>query len=310
MIYSFRKEDEDKIISRFGQDFYRNVCGSIGPLTTKWQLTELQLIDSFSSSLVFKGHSRLFGRVVMKYLANSTEHLNEVNALKVFKGENVCKLFDVDFDRRVILEEGIYPGTDLSKEIQLEKRLNVFYKMYNDLHSNKNPERNVHIKTYEEWIFRIAAYMEEQNGWEELAFHMKRAKHLFLELSKDFNGKRLLHGDFHYYNILKSEAGYKIIDPKGVVGDPVFDLPRYLLNEFWDERDGSKVDVTMEKSFAFLSSKLNLSKEILSKLLYIEGAMAICWDVEDGANFREKKGFLDILEKLSMYVDQYSGGLK
>lgn len=46
----------------------------------------------------------------------------------------------------------------------------------------------------------------------------------------------LLHGDFHHDNILLSNNGdYVIIDPKGVIGDPVFDIPRFILNEFGDE---------------------------------------------------------------------------
>lgn len=46
----------------------------------------------------------------------------------------------------------------------------------------------------------------------------------------------LLHGDFHHDNILLGNDGeYIIIDPKGVIGDPVFDIARFILNEFDDE---------------------------------------------------------------------------
>jgi streptomycin 6-kinase len=40
----------------------------------------------------------------------------------------------------------------------------------------------------------------------------------------------LLHGDLHHYNILADGSGWKVIDPKGIVGDRSFEIVGYIRN--------------------------------------------------------------------------------
>jgi len=247
----------------------------------------------------------------MKFALNEKEFINEVNALKNFDQSQMCKLIDFDLDKKVLLEENILPGTELIKDKSIENRLEVFCDLYCQLHSKIYNEQHILLAnnsfdSYKGWVTRITDYISQQENWKKIAIHMKKAKELYMKLSKDFNKKHLLHGDFHYYNILKSEKGYKLIDPKGVIGDPIFDIPRYMLNEFWDEENKLKIDETMEKVFDIISDQLNISRKILSEILYIEGSMAICWCIEDGASINEKDKYLFILEKFLMYIRKYS----
>ncbi len=140
--------------------------------------------------------------------------------------------------------------------------------------------------------------METQEPLNEMTVHMKRARAWYLELAEQYTSKTLLHGDFHYYNILKSELSYKIIDPKGVIGHPIFDIPRYILNEFWDEEESNNAHVTLDKVLKIVGERLNISRLVLSKLLYIEGTMAWCWCVEDGMDCKEQKVALEELDWL------------
>ena len=277
----------------------------------RWTVKDLVLIESFSSNLAFKGRSQIYGAVVMKFALNEKEFINEVNALKNFDQSQMCKLIDFDLDKKVLLEENILPGTELIKDKSIENRLEVFCDLYCQLHSKIYNEQHILLAnnsfdSYKGWVTRITDYISQQENWKKIAIHMKKAKELYMKLSRDFNKKHLLHGDFHYYNILKSEKGYKLIDPKGVIGDPIFDIPRYMLNEFWDEENKLKIDETLEKVFDIISDQLNISRKILSEILYIEGSMAICWCIEDGASINEKDKYLFILEKFLMYIRKYS----
>ena len=41
-----------------------------------------------------------------------------------------------------------------------------------------------------------------------------------------------MHGDLHHDNILlRKDGSYAMIDPKGVAGPEILDLPRYIMNE-------------------------------------------------------------------------------
>lgn len=299
--------NKDKAIEWFGADFIAKVDGLMESLITKWAIDGLKLIDSFSANLVFKGQSEIYGPVVMKFGRNRSEFVSEVKALEFLSGKSICKLIDMDDENLVLLQESVDPGTELASEEKMDKRLDVFSDLFQQLHHDKKKvidlsEANYKYDSYELWIFRITEYMEVKKGWDELTDHMKKAKDLYIQLSELYPTKSLLHGDFHYHNILKGEKGYKIIDPKGVIGNPIFDIPRYILNEYWDEKDEKKVDETLQKVFNVLSSKLNVPLDILTKLVYVEGCMANCWCVESGMTLDEKDEALQSLERLRRYI--------
>lgn len=310
MIYNFNTVDKINIIDNFGKEFFDKVSNLMDSLILKWNINDLKLINSFSANLVFKANSTLYGPVVLKFGRDNKEFSSEVNALKHFALPCVCKVYEVDRDNNVLLMESISPGDELLLENQMEKRLNTFCELYSKLHirnrkqaaSNAAINKDIGFESYKDWIYKITNYMDSRKEWYELTTHMERAKRIYVKLSMQYSKEYLLHGDFHYYNILKGEDSYKIIDPKGVIGDPVFDLPRYMLNEFLDEKDKSNRDNVIEKVFSVLSSELDISKYTLSKLLYIEGAMGICWCVQSGAKLIEKDGFLEILNKLESYI--------
>ncbi len=307
------EEMKEKIIDGFDLDFYNQVEAIIDMLISRWKLSHLQLIDSFSANMVFKAKSEMFGPVVVKFGHISHEFKSEVEALKFFDGYGFCSVYDVDEEHMVLLEEAIEPGEILKDEPCFEDRLRVFCDLYQLIHWRKSEEgdevkdkeSNSQIfrgyKSYQDWIYRITEVMKGLADWKEVADHMIRAKEAFDELSMTYDEMTLLHGDFHYYNILKSEIGYKVIDPKGVIGDPVFDVARYMLNEFWNSRieDRSR---DMKKMFRLFSRAFDIPESDLGKLLYMEGVLSACWEVESGAPVNEKTRILKTLKDLETYL--------
>jgi streptomycin 6-kinase len=54
---------------------------------------------------------------------------------------------------------------------------------------------------------------------------LERARKLKKELIKKDSGRKvLLHGDLHQENILSNGNDWVVIDPKGVVGDPIHEI--------------------------------------------------------------------------------------
>jgi len=124
---------------------------------------------------------------------------------------------------------------------------------------------------------------------------MKKAKDICLSVSTLYSQKMLLHGDFHHDNILLGKDGeYIIIDPKGVIGDPVFDIARFILNEFFGEinRESHK---KINYIICILEKNLNIPNYILRQCLYVETAMGACWSVEDGSTPEE---YLRLIENV------------
>jgi streptomycin 6-kinase len=63
---------------------------------------------------------------------------------------------------------------------------------------------------------------------------VERVESLLPELFADPQPPILMHGDFHHFNILSSERGWLVIDPKGVIGPRGYEVTPFLTNPIPD----------------------------------------------------------------------------
>jgi streptomycin 6-kinase len=109
-----------------------------------------------------------------------------------------------------------------------------------------------------------------------------------------------LHGDLHHDNILTSDRGWLAIDPKGVLGDPSYDLANVFINPVrannmaaHPQRIASRVDI--------LSQRLNYPRKRLLGWAAAHAALSACWDLADGQPIT---GTLAVLPNLLSAYDQ------
>ena len=280
--FDFRQDETEKIIHRFGKSFYEQVQEDLDTYAVRWDLSSYQLIPSYSANLVFTCSSRQYGEAVLKIAPPASKEFQyEYQALREFHGRRFCQVFEADPENGVILMEQVRPGVPLRDEPSLDRRLSVFCSLYRGLHvAPEHPER---YPTYLGWVRRITEYMGTRADCKELYGYMKKAEEICLSLSAVYTRKMLLHGDLHHDNLLLGRnGGYVVIDPKGVVGDPIFDVPRFILNEFGD-------DITealyrhINHVIHVLGKELDIPEKVLRQCLFVETAMGVCWSVEDGA---------------------------
>ncbi|MBJ6362768.1 aminoglycoside phosphotransferase family protein [Paenibacillus sp. GCM10012307] len=283
-IYQFKPDEIDQIISRFGQNFYEKVLQALEVYADRWRLTSFQLVPSYSANLVFTCHAAKYGDAVLKIGGvSSGETLAEFHALSEYKGRRFCSVFEADMEHGILLEERVVPGIALRHENSLERRLEVFCSLYRDLHVA--PADSERYPTYAGWVTNITNYMSTRTDCSNLYAYMKKAQKLCLSLSAMYPQQLLLHGDLHHDNILLGADGaYTIIDPKGVLGDPIFDVPRFILNEF-EEGITLKLEEKINTIIRILEQSLRIPNAVLRQCLYIETAMAACWTVESGATY-------------------------
>ncbi|MCU6707293.1 aminoglycoside phosphotransferase family protein [Paenibacillus sp. J5C_2022] len=289
--FSFSQEEKERIVEAFGAAFYQKAIRNIERYAYRWGLSSLRLIPSYSANLVLTCRSALYGKTVLKIgRAASKEFYSEYYALQEYEGSRYCKALEGDFEHGVILLQYVSPGTPLRGEPSLERRLEVFCSLYRDMH--REPARVDIYPTYSGWVSKITGYMSTRQDCPDLYAHMMRANDICKSLSETYNRNMLLHGDLHHDNILLGVDGeYRIIDPKGVVGDPLFDIPRFILNEFEDDITPGleeKINAIIEK----LASELKLPDEAIRKCLYVETSMAVCWNIESDAPPEEWEGLL------------------
>lgn len=108
-----------------------------------------------------------------------------------------------------------------------------------------------------------------------------RAKGIALGLFDRAAADVPLHGDLRHDNILASPRGWLAIDPRGLLGDPIYDLAAAFLNP-WQARD-MVIDqgriAHMADSFA---RRFGHDRKRILGFAVAHAALSVCWDIRDG----------------------------
>lgn len=264
---------------------------------------------------IFTGESKEFGPVIIKNDTNSSQLKSEYHMLAKLNGNHSCKVYAFDKDKGQLLEERILPGTKLREEMSLEKRLEAFAQVFSAIHIAVVEEKDVSTsenkllrrktETYIDWLEKACDFCEEHfqeentkiesNLWRMRA---KEAREIAQALFEKYTDRVLLHGDLHHDNLLlRADGGYVFVDPKGIVGPEIFDLPRFILNELDTEYAESDVE-HIHKVINTLCEKLDYPKEDVRKLFYMETVLANIWNIEDGLLVNER--YMQVAEEIYM----------
>lgn len=243
-----------------------------------WALTGLEPVYESDRRAVFLAESENFGPVVLKYNTNSAALSQEYAALCAFSGKSFCKVFAYDAEAHLLLEERILPGTPLRAEPDIHQRLRCFASVFQSIHR----PTAIACPTYLDWLEKAYTNCLNLPLPADITQQMETALQFGQELFSKYSDRVLLHGDLHHDNILRSSDGsYRVIDPKGVSGPAVFDIPRFVLNEL-DPALGSADIPHIRSVIHILSELLRYEESDLAKLFFMETILANVWSMEDG----------------------------
>lgn len=255
----------------------------------KWQLDRLEVIYEHSAKGVFSAESKTFGPVILKMDQNKAQLESEYRMLARLSGRHSCKVYAFDESAGLLLEERIFPGTVLRREASLEKRIRMFLQVFREIHMPADSGA-----TYLNWLEGICAYCAQHQVAEDMA---SRA-HLFCaEMFEKYPDRVLLHGDLHHDNLLlRTDGSYVMIDPKGVVGPAIMDLPRFILNEP-DTEHACSDRQHIEEVIRLLGEQSGYPAADIGKLFYMETVLGNIWCLEDGEEMdREQMKLAELLQ--------------
>ena len=102
----------------------------------------------------------------------------------------------------------------------------------------------------------------------------------------------VLHGDFHHGNIIQCGNQYKVIDPKGVIGERAYDMACFIRNPL-------KVIIQnphlISKRIQQFSHAFDIDEARLIKWCFVHGMLSACWRMEDNQDPKDTLAFLDLL---------------
>jgi streptomycin 6-kinase len=271
-VYNYTLQEHDEIVEHYGSEFFDIMQKTLASCAEKWNLTVEGIIPYFSINCIFACRSEQYGESILKIGRKYAEAATEAGMLAEYNGRKFCRLYAEDSKNGALLIEKLSPGRNLFYHTNAEQRIAAFAGLYDNLHL---PPRGVAAyPTYRGWIERFIKLAADRDNVRE---HGGKALDLYNELVKTYGRTMLLHGDLHHENILSDGDGYRIIDPKGVIGDPVFDCSRFIMDEFGDDLSPYK-HADIINFTGKLSSAIGVPIKVLLECMYIE---TVIWMGED-----------------------------
>lgn len=248
-----------KIYGKRGEDWLAGLPSIIEQVQHSWGLSKLKPFSNLSYSYVLEGMQGNIP-VILKLSPDADLIDKEAVALNAFKGFGAVSV--LGRKEGILLLERAIPGDLLKNSFPKEKRIEIACEVIGRLHQAPVPSKEG-FPAIEEWL----AVVDKE--WDIPRDHLKRACKLKKKLIKKDSGRKvLLHGDLHQENILSNGNSWVVIDPKGVIGDPI--------HEIWACVEDPSYDLK------FLATYFGYSLQDIVEWYYVHLILASCWQAENG----------------------------
>ncbi len=217
--------------------------------------------------------------VVLKVGVPRPELTNEIAALRHCAGSGCVRLLAADPACGMVLLERLIPGDDLTA-------------LADDAQANaiaaaamrqfwRPPPVNHAFPDLATWMAELWDIRPTLGSSGPFPAHLVAAAEGWLtELLADPPAPVLLHGDLHHTNILRSDHTWVIIDPKGVCGEPTFELGTWLRNPVglhtWPD-----LATTLRRRIDQLADLLVLDRERIRGWAIAQTVLSAWWNFPD-----------------------------
>ncbi len=256
-------------------------------LETAAQRWDLEIGEPFllSYNYVCAARERKTGReVVLKIGVPNPELTSEITALDFYAGRGACQLLAADAKQGMLLLERLVPGTMLvTLENDDEATMIAAQVLRLIQHPAPQGKDFIQLRNWFNGLSELRTRFDGGTG----PFPPKTVEiveNMIPEIFAEERPRVLLHGDFHHYNILKSERGWLVIDPKGVVGAPEYEIGPYLTNPIEDMPDEAEAIRRTQRRIAIFAEQLGFDRRRLLRWATCFSLLSSWWDVDENGN--------------------------
>jgi streptomycin 6-kinase len=302
-----------------GRQFLANLSASIDEASHRWGLTDVQPVPTLSYNFVAFAN-RGDEQVVLKMGVPDRELKSEMAALRLFNGEGACRLIDCDEEKYWMLLERLKPGEMLltleDDEEATHIAAEVMQKIWRPLESLEsasslaNSQEQAQTQKQASGLQSFIRLSDWFDGLKKLRARFNGGTGPFdekvvarVEQSvKDFFAENqrpvLMHGDFHHYNILSSERGWLVIDPKGVIGPACYEVGPLLINPWGDFVSRKNHRQMTQRRIAILHEHLGFERERIREWGLAHSILSAWWSFTDNGEWRQTANFAEMIVDL------------
>ena len=248
----------------------------------RWSLTKSTPVAETATSWVFRVEQNGRKPAALKILkpALAEDERRGGALLNWYGGEGAVTVFDVDGDT-VFMEwlDGVPLGEAVRKGRDEEATI-AFAGVVAQLHKPRAepvPEDLIPLRQR----FR-ALFDTDVRAWPHTARDLyARANGIAIRLFDRPSAQIPLHGDLHHDNIISSGRGWLAIDPKGLIGDPTYEVANAFQNPVGAEKLAAEPRRIASLADAF-SRRLGFDRKRVLGWAAAHTALSACWHIEDG----------------------------
>jgi streptomycin 6-kinase len=302
------------ITSTFGEDgesLIANLPTLIEEASHRWGLTDIQPVPNLSYNFVAFAHSpspagrgaRGEGNVVLKIGVPRDELTSEIAALRLFNDEGACQLIDADEEKGFLLLERLKPGVMLSTLEDDEEATHIAAEVMKKIWRSDPEARNTSFRSAQANFIQLSDWFDGLKDLRALfgggtgPLDEKLVERVEKSVS-DFLIENympvLMHGDFHHFNILSSERGWLVIDPKGVIGPAGYEVGPLMINPWGSLSDGVS-DRLILRRVDILHEHLGWERERILEWSLAHAVLSAWWGIEDNTGWEYALGFARLI---------------
>jgi streptomycin 6-kinase len=281
-----------------GDKFLVDLPDLIDEASRQWGLTDVQTVPTLSYNYVaFAKQGR--EDVVLKVGVPNRELTSEIAALKLFDGNGACQLLESDAERGLLLLERLKPGKMLAELEDDDERTRIAA----DLISRRGevtsplPPQLIQLSDWFEGLKKIRPHFGRAAGPfpKKLLEQVESSlPELFADNARADRNPPLLHGDFHHFNILSSERGWLVIDPKGVIGPVGYEVGPFMLNPWNSPMDR----IRLERRVDIFAERLGWERKSIIKWTTAHAVLSAWWNVQDGMEYASTLQYAEMFSEM------------
>ncbi|BAG40005.1 aminoglycoside phosphotransferase family protein [Orientia tsutsugamushi] len=279
------KTFEQNIINLYGEkgkQWLDNLPNLVTQLANTYELSNLKPVNNLSYNYVLSGFQGP-QPIILKLGLDVNGIKCEAAALMSFEDFGVVQVFSENTG--LLLLECAVPGISLKSYFPKndDEAINITANVIKRLHKAPIPSTHAfpHIK---DWLAALDG---------DIKFPvqtLQKAREIRDQLLKTAEPDVLLHGDLHHDNILQNCEDWLGIDPKGVIGEPAYEVAAFIRNPIPELLNHADAPNIIHNRITLFAELLELPPQRILDWCFVQVVLTWVWALEDGcdASYFEK----------------------